>query len=212
MLPTSERSHIEGFAFSLPCDPVGVVRVWEVVAIRRSRPAVMQMRPLRGLWGTFNGAAAPPHSQRPRRGQTTVTAGLDLRIATTSHTCTTPTGSHGRERANPSMCATSPRSGASWGLDPPQVKTCGYANATSPRSVGNETRRGSALQRRQRRLTRPCGRSFISRLQSFFVGFCSSVKDSLTKYYTSSITYSSNSERGMLASHESTSKYWQLVA
>ena len=26
---------------------------------RRSRPAVMQMRPLRGLWGTFHGASAP---------------------------------------------------------------------------------------------------------------------------------------------------------
>ena len=54
--------------------------------------------------GTFHGAIAPPHSQRPRRGQTTVTAGLDLRIATTPHTCTTLTGSHGREKANPSMC------------------------------------------------------------------------------------------------------------
>ena len=41
---------------------------------------------------------------RPRRGQTTVTAGLDLRIATTSLTRTTPTGSHGREKATPSMC------------------------------------------------------------------------------------------------------------
>ena len=106
----------------------------------------------------FHGAVAPPHSQRPRRGQTTVTAGLDLRIATTSLTRTTPTGSHGREKATPSMCDLS-EVGSILGGVHPQVKTCGYANATSPRSVGHLPRRGSALQRGDSRLTRPAGAS-----------------------------------------------------
>jgi len=157
------------------------------------------------------GLRPSPTLARPQRGQTTVTAGLDLRIATIPHTRTTPTGSHGREKANPSMCDLS-EVGSILGARLTAGQDLRLCKCDLSEVSG---KRNTARQRpstRRCRLTRPCGRSFISRLQSFFVGFCSSVKDSLTKYYTSSITYSSNSERGMLASHESTSKYWQLVA
>ena len=98
---------------------------------------------------------------RPRRGQTTVTAGLDLRIATTSHTRTTPTGSHGREKANPSMCDLY-EVGSILGGVHPQVKTCGYANATSPRSVGHLPRRDSALQRGSAALHAPKGQYLLA--------------------------------------------------
>ena len=125
---------------AFPCLPPG-----EVPHVPAGPPLPAGEGPGVGL--PFHGAVAPPHSQRPQRGQTTVTAGLDLRIATTSHTCTTPTGSHGREKANPSMCDLSEVGSILRGLVSPQVKTCGYANATSPRSVGHLPRRGSALTR-----------------------------------------------------------------
>ena len=75
---------------------------------RRDGTTSTLARPRRGQTTVTAGLdlriATTPSLARPRRGQTTVTAGLDLRIATTSHTCTTPTGSHDGEKANPSMC------------------------------------------------------------------------------------------------------------
>ena len=82
---------------AFPCLPPG-----EVPHVPAGPPLPAGEGPGVGL--PSHGAAAPPHSQRPQRGQTMVTAGLDLRIATTSHTRTTPTGSHDGEKANPSMC------------------------------------------------------------------------------------------------------------
>ena len=87
---------------------------------------------------------------RPRRGQTTVTAGLDLRIATTSSHSHDPNGVARQGKGKSFYVRPLRGREHRWGLDHPQVKTCGYANATSPRSVGNETRCGSAL-------TRPAG-------------------------------------------------------
>ena len=61
--------------YAFPCLPPG-----EVPHVPAGPPLPAGEGPGVGL--PFNGAAAPPHSQRPQRGQTTVTAGLDLRSAT----------------------------------------------------------------------------------------------------------------------------------
>jgi len=106
-----------------------------------------------GTWGTSpRPLRRKAPCKRPRRGQTTVTAGLDLRIATTSHTRTTPTGSHDREKANPSMCDLS-EVGSTLGARPTAgldlrlckcdlSEVCGERNAAAPAPHSQRPRRG----------------------------------------------------------------------
>ena len=99
-----------------------------------------------------------------------VTAGLDLRIATIPHTRTTPTGSHGREKANPSMCDLSEvgsilgaRLTAGQDL---RLCKCDLSEVSGKRNTARQrpytprrglTRRDSALQRGEAALTRAEG-------------------------------------------------------